>query len=176
LALLATAEAGRLDELHRARVEILRGNAASDWGHMGDATRLYVSDARRLEPIDVQLARDTYVTALIATDVASDLARGATPAEVAQAARAAPSPPGPERPQDLLLDALAKAHTDGPAAAIPALRQARSAFATVELPPEEAWWLAYSSLAAVLLWDQGVHCSLATRFLQTAGTWVRSEC
>jgi DNA-binding CsgD family transcriptional regulator len=184
LALLATAEAGPLGELDRAQVEILRGNAASDWGYMGDATRLYVSGAKRLEPIDVRLARDTYVTALVATGLASDLARGATPVEVAQAARAAPSPPGPERPQDLLLDALAAAHTDGPAAAMPALRRALSAFATVELPPEGAWWLAYSSLAAVLLWDQGVHRSLATRFLQSARdlgalrmlTWALGVC
>jgi DNA-binding CsgD family transcriptional regulator len=151
---------------------------------MGDATGLYVSAARRLEPIDVRLARDTYVTALVVTQLASDLARGATLVEVAQAARAAPRPPGPARPHDLLLDALAAAHTDGPAAAIPALRQALSAFATVELPPEGAWWLAYSSLAAVLLWDQGVHCSLATRFLQTARdlgalrmlTWALGVC
>jgi DNA-binding CsgD family transcriptional regulator len=184
LVLLATVEAGPLDELHRAQVEILRGNAASDWGYTGDATRLYVSGARRLEPIDVRLARDTYVTALIATDLASDLARGASPVEVAQAARAAPASPDPARPQDLLLDALAEVHTDGLAAATPALHQALSAFATVELPPEEAWWLAYFSLAAGLLWDQDVHFSLATRFLQTARdlgalrmvTWALAVC
>ena len=41
--LLATAEAGPLDELHRARVEILRGVAAGGWGHMGDAADLLIS-------------------------------------------------------------------------------------------------------------------------------------
>ena len=44
----------------------------------------------------VQLARDTYVRALVAADLANDLARRLTIVEVAQAARAAPaSPPRP---------------------------------------------------------------------------------
>jgi DNA-binding CsgD family transcriptional regulator len=165
-ALLETSAAGPLDELHRAHVETLRANAAAGWGHMGDATSLFLSAARRFEPIDVRFARDTYLRALVAADVADDLAREATIVEVAHAARAAPAPPGPGRPQDLLLDGLAIAATDGPAAAAPKLRRALGAFATVQLSPEEAWWLGDAQLAAVLLWDFDDFYSLATRFLR----------
>jgi DNA-binding CsgD family transcriptional regulator len=167
-ALLATAEAGPLDEFTRAQLEILRGNAASGWGHMGDATNLTLNAARRLESLDVNLARNTYVMALVQADLANDLARGATIDEVAQAARAAPASPGPGRPHDLLLDGLALAHTDGPAAAAPILREALSAFGTVQLSPADVWWFGFSVLAASLLWDFGAYNSLAVRFLQSA--------
>ena len=163
-ALLASIDAGPLDELHRARVEILHGEAASRWGHMGDATTLLLDAARRLEPIDVRLARDTYVRALATADVAP----GNILVEVAQAARSAPPPPGPARPHDLLLDGLAAAHTDGLAAAAPILRDTLNAFAAVQLRPDENWWLGLSLPAAVLLWDYSAFYSLATRFLQAA--------
>jgi DNA-binding CsgD family transcriptional regulator len=162
--LLGSIEGGPLDELHRAQVEILRGEAASGWGHIGDATSQYLSAARRLEPLNVQLARDTYVRALATADVAP----GAILVEVAHAARAAPPPPGATRPHDLLLDGLAVAHTDGPAAAASILRDALDAFARAQLPPEETWWLGLAQPAAVLLWDYGAFRSLASRFLQAA--------
>jgi DNA-binding CsgD family transcriptional regulator/tetratricopeptide (TPR) repeat protein len=166
--LLAAAEAGPLDGLNRAYLEGLRGNAAVGWGHMGDATRLFLSAARRLEPLNVKLGRDSYMRALVAADLASDLARGATIAEVAKAAKAAPAPPGPARPQDLLLEGLAIVRVEGPGAAAPALREALGAFATVQLSPGNAWWLGYCQVAAALLWDYDAYYALANRFLQAA--------
>jgi DNA-binding CsgD family transcriptional regulator len=168
LAILATAEAAPLDELQRARVEILRGETAGGWGDASDAVDFSLSAARRLEPLDVRLARDTYLRAYMAADLAGDLARGATIEEVAQAARAAPAPPGPGRPEDLLLDGLAVARTDGLAAAAPILREAISAFATVQLSPEEMWRLGHLLPAAALLWDYSAHYALGARLLQAA--------
>jgi len=87
---------------------------------------------------------------------------------VAPAARAESASLRPARPQDLLLDGLAVAHTDGPAAAAPILREALSAFVTAQLPPDEAWWLGFSHIAASLSWDYRAFYTLAARFLQAA--------
>jgi DNA-binding CsgD family transcriptional regulator len=166
--LLAAAEAGPLDALHLARVEILRGNAAVGWGDTTDGPELLLRAARRLEPLDVRLARDTYFTALLAADLAGEFGRGATVLEVARAARAAPAPPSPGHPHDLLLEGLAVAQIAGPAAAAPILREALNGIATVELSPGEAWWVGHAMLAARLLWDYNAFYSLAMRRLQAA--------
>ena len=168
-ALLATAEVGPLDELSRARIELLRGGAAHMWGDSRDAATLLLSAARRLESIDAYSARETYVGALAAAVTASGLAApGATPEEAAKAARAAPTPPGPERPHDLLLDGLAMVFTDGTAAAAPTLRRALDAFSTTEPSGSEGWWYAYQCPAATVLWDHEAFQTLAANFVRTA--------
>ena len=63
LELLATAEAGPLDEFQRARVDLLRGHVAFASGLGSDAPSLLLKAARRLEPFDLDLARETYLTA-----------------------------------------------------------------------------------------------------------------
>ena len=63
LDLLAMAEAGPLDEFQRARVDLLRGQIAFASGHGGDAPSLLLNAARRLEPLDLGLARETYLAA-----------------------------------------------------------------------------------------------------------------
>src|SRR4029077_15246417 len=65
-----------------------------------------------------------------------------------------PRPAHPPRPGDLLLDGLALLVTDGPAAAAPALRQARSAFADTDVPADEAlWWGRLATMPGYVLWD-----------------------
>jgi DNA-binding CsgD family transcriptional regulator len=167
-ALLAAVEAGTVDELHRAQVEILRGEVASVWGHMGDAAALYLSGARRLEGIDARLARSAYLSALVAAEVVGDLARGATALDVAQAARLAPVRPGPPHLQDLLLGGQALAHIEGPAAAAPLWREALEAVGAVRLSPRGVWLLGYLQGAAALLWDYDAHHALGSRFLDAA--------
>jgi DNA-binding CsgD family transcriptional regulator len=166
--MLAAAEGGPLDELQRARAENLRGNIEAGWGHFGEATELFLRAARRLEPFDVRLARSTYVRALLAADIASDLARGATIVDVAKAARNAPGPPDPGHPQDLLLDGLAINATDGPPVAAPKLREALHAVTNALHSPQTSWLLGHCLLATELLWDYDTHYTLATRYLQTA--------
>jgi hypothetical protein len=63
LDLLATAEAGPLDEFQRARVDLVRGSVAFASGFSSDAPTLLLQAARRLEPFDLELARETYMTA-----------------------------------------------------------------------------------------------------------------
>jgi DNA-binding CsgD family transcriptional regulator len=148
LELLGTAEAGPLDELAGARVDLLRGQVAFAQGLGSDAPSLLLKAARRLESLDPALARKTYLDVWQAAVFA-----GADLLEVSRAARALPLPRHP-RPVDLLLDGLALLVTDGPAAAVPALRQAMSAFAAADIPPEEIlrWgWMARAADAA--LWS-----------------------
>jgi DNA-binding CsgD family transcriptional regulator len=154
LDLLAIAEAGPLDELQGARADLLRGQAAFASGLYGDAPPLLLKAARRLELLDLDLARETYLDAYQAAMFAGHLTGAGDLIEVSRAARALPSPAHPPRPGDLLLDGLALLVTDGPAAAAPVLRQARRAFASTDIPAVEAlrWgWLAPA--AGYVLWD-----------------------
>src|SRR5918997_1126591 len=61
--LLAAAEGGPLDELGRARVDLLRAEVAFAQNRGGDAPLLLLAAARRLERLDVALARRTYLEA-----------------------------------------------------------------------------------------------------------------
>src|SRR5216683_434701 len=61
--LLATAEAGPLDELQRARIDLLRGQIAFAAGPGSDAPLLLLKAARRLEPLNLDLARKACVEA-----------------------------------------------------------------------------------------------------------------
>jgi len=83
LRLLVVLEAGRLDERQAAEVERLRGLIASDQRREGDAARLLLSAARRLEPHEPGLARETYMESLVAATLAGDLGRPGGRREVA---------------------------------------------------------------------------------------------
>ena len=79
LDLLATAEAGPLDEFQRARVDLLRGHIAFASGLGSDAPSLLLKAASRLEPFDLDLARETYLAAWGAAGLAGDLSRAGPP-------------------------------------------------------------------------------------------------
>jgi DNA-binding CsgD family transcriptional regulator len=154
LELLTAAEAGPLDELQGARADLLRGQIAFASGLGDDAPPLLLKAAARLEPLDLDLARETYLSAWGAAMFAGNLADAGDLLEVSRAARAAPASPHPPRSIDLLLDGLVLAVTDGRAAAAPVLRQAAAAFASVGTPAEERLrWAWLASAAADYLWD-----------------------
>jgi DNA-binding CsgD family transcriptional regulator len=165
LGLVATAEAGPLDEFQRARVDLLRGHVAFASGFGSDAPRLLLNAARRLEPFDPGLARETYLTAWGAANIAGQLTGGDVRVEICRAVRALPAPAGPPRPLDLLLDGLARLITDGHAAAAPTLE--RAAKALIDIPAEDVlrWgWVATD--ASCLVWDvEGMH-AISTRQVQ----------
>ena len=93
LELLATAEAGPLDEVQGARADLLRGQVAFASGPGSDAPLLLLKAARRLEPFDPDLARETYLDAWEAAMFAGHLAVGGDLLEVSRAVRAMPAPP-----------------------------------------------------------------------------------
>ena len=170
LALLAGARAGPLDELGRARVDLLHAEVAFAQNRGGDAPLLLLQAARKLEPLDVRLSRSTYLDAWAAGLFAGRLARaGGSLLDVSRAVATAPDPPDPPLPCDLLLDGLALVFTGGRPAAAPGLRRAVAAFASTDVSVEEVlrWgWLA--SRAANLIWDYDRCLEIGTRAVQLA--------
>jgi DNA-binding CsgD family transcriptional regulator len=167
---VATAEAYQLDAFQRARIALLRGQVAIVLGYGSDAPPLLLDAARQLETLDPELARRAYLTAygaafasahLTPPDVLLAICRGAeglTPASVTL-------------PLDLLLEGLARMHTDGRTVAIPILQGAAEAL--TRLAPEDVvrWgWLAPA--AGDVSWDPDAYTAITerqTRILREAG-------
>jgi DNA-binding CsgD family transcriptional regulator len=169
LELLATAELAPLDELQRARLEWLRAQIAYSRTRGGDAPALLLDAARRLEPLDAAMARETHLDAMAAAMFAGRLGDGPGVREAAEAARAAPAAPHPPRALDLLLDGLATSFTEGYAAGVPPLRRALGAFRDAEgLTQGDLRWLLLACRLAQDLWDDELWHALATRGLRTA--------
>src|SRR5262249_47825211 len=91
LELLVTLETAQLGSYSTAEAEHLRGQIAFEQQRGSDAARLLLSAARRLAPLDVRLARETHLEALLAALWAGDLDRPGRVLAAAQAARAAPA-------------------------------------------------------------------------------------
>jgi DNA-binding CsgD family transcriptional regulator len=166
--LLAIAELGPLDELQRASVERVRARISFAWTRGSDAPALLLAAARRLQPLDAQLARDTYLEALGAATFRGRLAREHGVREIAEAARTAPPPPGPPRAADLLLDGLAIRFSAGYLAAVRPLGQAIDAFLREghRGQYDSAWLLACR--IAPELWDDEAWHDLAAAGLGLA--------
>jgi DNA-binding CsgD family transcriptional regulator len=152
--LLAAAQAGPLDDVGRAQVELLDGQIAWATDHGSVAPPLLLSAAKHLEPLDLALARQTYVDAFLAAITADRLTTGGNALEIAKAVRAARSPPAPLGPVDELLDGLAVFVTDGCAAATALLQRPLGTFAADQLPRETALGgILLSGHTALLMWD-----------------------
>ena len=165
LGLVATAETGPLDDFQRARVDLLRAQVAFADGHWSEAPPLLLKAARRLESFDLDLARETYLTAWGAAALAEDLAARDVLLEICSAVRALPPRPGPPRPLDLLLDGLALLITQGHADAAPTLQRAVLALADIPVEDVLRWgWMAVGATCAV--WDYESWHATATRHLQ----------
>src|SRR4051812_13051802 len=173
LGLLDASDAGPLDELGHARVELLRARVALEQMRGGDAGRLLVTAARRLEPLDPELSRETYLEALGAAMVKDVEVPGGARA-VAEAVRAAPSDPTQSRPVDVLLDGFATRLTDGYVAAAPTLVRALELLVALDVSKKDAGgWLTLagsraSAILAIELWDAEAWHLLASRRVQFA--------
>jgi DNA-binding CsgD family transcriptional regulator/tetratricopeptide (TPR) repeat protein len=169
LELLATAEAGPLGELQRARVFLLRAQIAYAQRRGSDAPPLLLRAAKRLEPLDAGLARDTYLEALSAAQFAGRLAHGGGVREAAKAARAAPPSEQPPRASDLLLDGLAVLISEGYATGAPMVKRALHAFRDEDLSNEEALrWLWLACRTAIDVWDCETWHVLSSRLVSLA--------
>ena len=164
LGLLGTAEAGPLDEFQRARVNLVRAHVAFASGFGSDAPALLMIAARALEPFDLSLARETYLTAWGAAEMAGSLGRGIL-LEICHAVQALPPPTGPPLPLDLLLDGLALLVTDGHAAAAPNFQRAVHALTSIPLEDVLRWgWMA--TFASCLVWDIESFHAISARHVQ----------
>src|SRR3954454_4912506 len=158
--LLAAADAGPLDALGQAKAQLAHALIAFDMRRGTDAPPLLMRTAQRLESLDVELARETHLKALVAVIHAGRLATDPAPADVGRAALSVPLGPEPLPARHLLLRGLATRLTDGYAAAAPTLTAALRAWLAEERQFDWSW-VAYS-LAAVDLWDDDAWLELAS--------------
>ena len=172
LDLLAMAQAGPLDELQQARVELLRAQIAFAVNRGRDAPPLLLAAAKRLEPLDATLARETYLDAFSAALFAGRLARGGGVREVAEAVLAADWEDSSRRSplaRDLLLDGLAVLTTQGYAAAATTLKRALHAFRDEPMSEEDTLrWLWLACRIARALGDDASWDELTDRQVQLA--------
>ena len=151
--LLSIAEAGATIDLQQARIDLIAADLAFVTNRGSDAPSLLLKAAKRLEPIDVDLCRATYLQAFLAAILAGRQALGGGVQEVAHAAAAAPPPRHATRAHDLLLEGLAAHFDEGYEAGLPILRRALDVFG-IEMSADEqlrCHWLA--SVVALHLWD-----------------------
>jgi DNA-binding CsgD family transcriptional regulator len=173
LQLLAGIEDGPLDELGRARAELLRGQIALEQQRGSEAGRLFLSAAGRLEQLDPELARETYLDAL-AGAMSNDVeVAGGAPA-IAKTARAAPTDSAPPRTVDVLLDAFAIRLTEGYATAAATLARALDRLLAMDIATDDVGrQLSISSsrngnIVALELWDDDAMHRMAARQVQVA--------
>jgi DNA-binding CsgD family transcriptional regulator len=174
LRLLGAVDYEALDELGRARVEMLHGQIAFDQFRVGEAARHLAGAARRFEPVAISLARKTHLEALGAAMWLGDRDGPAGMRTIAEAALRAPPPDGPPAASDALLEGCALLLTKGHRAAAPSLRRARE----LMLAPHPAtddrghWlWFAVAGNAIAVaqeLWDADAWHALTARHEQFA--------
>src|SRR5580693_9313485 len=168
-ALLVTAEVGPHGELGEARVQRMRAQVAFALRRGGDAPPLMLRAAQRLQSLDTELARQTYLEALVAAIYAGRLAHGLDARQVARAARSATLQPSGSQPlphSQLLIHGLAVRLADGYVAAAPTLKEALRRY---RAQPHELGWLSVSyNIVAMDLWDDEAWFELAASQVRQA--------
>src|SRR6516165_749559 len=167
--LLTIARDGPADELQRAQIDLVRAQMAFASSRGNEATLLLLAAAQRLQSLNLQLTRQTYLDAFSAAQFAARLDEGVGTAEVARAARAAPRRPDDEpTPGDVLLDAFV-ALTDDYATAVPL---GRDALTRLRRDPGSATanlrWLWQGCVLALELWDDESADDLSGHHLRLA--------
>src|SRR5215218_7119342 len=169
LEVLALVEASTPDELQAAQVELFRGQIAFASSMGSAAPPLLLNAAQRLERLDPELARETYLDAWGAAMFAGRFASAGSLVEVSRAAASAPRPTGPLRPSDLVLDGLTTLFTEGHAAAAPLLRRATAIFAGEASRGQENFrWGWLTTNLPNLLWDEESWHAISDRHLKEA--------
>jgi DNA-binding CsgD family transcriptional regulator len=165
--LLATIEPDPLDDLSRARLDLLGAKIALASGPSNQAPPQLLATARRLEPLDVELARETYLDALTATMFVGRLADGTGPREIAEAVpRSHRKLP---RKDDMLLDGLVSRYTKGYRNAIPIAKRALVAFCGEDISPADGLrWLGPAVTIAADVWDDESWSLLSGRHVEIA--------
>ena len=150
--LLSIAESHGLEGFQSARALLLRGHVALVLGYGDDAAPVLLEAARELEPFDLELARDAYLTAYGSAFAAAHLGRAGVFVEICRAITDLPPPDGASDAKSLLLEGLARMHIDGRAAATPILQQAARALARTSEEELLRWgWMAPAASHAT--WD-----------------------
>ncbi|MDT5163106.1 MAG: hypothetical protein QOC90_3416, partial [Mycobacterium sp.] len=151
--LLSVAEAGAITDMQQARIDLIGADLAFVTNRGSDAPSLLLKAAKRLEPIDADLSRATYLQALASAMFAGRLALGGGVLEVAGDVEAAPPPTSAPRASDFLLDGLVAHYTRGYSAGLPFLRKALDVFDTDVPAQEKLRWYWVADIVAQHVWD-----------------------
>jgi tetratricopeptide (TPR) repeat protein len=170
--LLALAQGGPLDELGRARAELLGAQLAVRPGHGRDGRLVLLDAAKRLEPLDAGLAREAYREAFGAALTAGGLGLPGGMTLVAEAIRASSGQRAaaqPARATDLQLDGLAALVTEGHRVGAPMLKGAVRAFCGEAVPAADALrWLPFACRMSRAAWDDESWHALSARLIELA--------
>ncbi|MCO8276814.1 AAA family ATPase [Actinoplanes sp. TRM 88003] len=154
---LAGRDAG--DEFPRARAELIRGHIAFAAGRTGEAPGALLAAAQRLEPYDMDLARETYMLAYGAALMAG---AGDTMQAIARATAALPPRDGPPRALDLVLAGYGELVIGDRARAVKTLRQAVVLMAELPVGDALVWgWVANGVPPSI--WDDAAMRALSDR-------------
>jgi DNA-binding CsgD family transcriptional regulator len=184
LRLVGAVDADELDELGRARVDLLRGQIAFDQRRARDAAQLLAGAARQLEPGQPGLARKTHLEALGAAMWVGDRHGPGGMRALAEAALRAPQASDSADPSDVLLDAFAVLITDGYATAAPALRRALDVVLAPQVAADDHghwFWFAVAGNAVTVaqeLWDADAWRALTfghEQFVRETGALVHLQ-
>lgn len=145
---------------------MIRAQIAYSTNRGSDGPALLLRAAQRLEPLDLRMARDTYLDAMLAAHFAGRLAPGCL-REAAQAARRVPHAAEPPTASELLLDGLAIAYSHGYSAGVPTLGQAVTGFrGPAATPDEQLRWLWPAAHVAMAMWDDESYEVLSARHIE----------
>jgi DNA-binding CsgD family transcriptional regulator len=168
------AESHQLDGFQAARAALLRGHVAVILSYGNDAGLLLLKAARHLEAFDLELAREAYLTAYGSAMSAGHLGEAAVFLDICRAIEDLPPPQGAPDAKSLLLEGLARMHTDGRAVAIPILQRAANAVAQMPQGDVLRWgWIA--PMASHVTWDSDGSTAIyerQARIVREAGALV----
>jgi DNA-binding CsgD family transcriptional regulator len=184
-ALMETAQTELVNESQGGRVDLLRGQLAFASASL-EAPTLLLRAAHRLETLSPTVARETYLTAWRAANMAGE---GAVAVDICHAVRALLPDASEPLPLDTLLDAVASLTIDGRAAAAPRLELAAKALAEISAEDVVRWgsagaataaswdiegWRALNERHVQLMRDVGALAQLPLRLMSTgiADAWV----
>src|SRR5262249_54422725 len=150
--LLTIAARSTLDELDRARLDRLRAQIAFARTRGSDTPSLLSAAARRLEPPDAEMARETHLEALWAANPGGRVPNVGGGGEAAQAA-ALTAGEEHSRAIDLLLDAVLARLTVGYEPALAPVVRALAAFRAEGFTRQNIAWCGLACQLYLELWD-----------------------
>ncbi|MFI7454074.1 AAA family ATPase [Nonomuraea sp. NPDC049714] len=154
-------------EFQRVRAHLVRGHIAFSAGFNNEAPPMLLTAAQRLEPFDMDLARETYLIAWASASYGA--ANRDSLMAISRAMGELPCPEDGPRALDLVLEGYALLITDGRRAALPTLRRAMTAFTDAPLQDIMNWSWAAGGLTA-LLWDDRIMAEWPVRVIEEVRT------
>ncbi|WP_344318777.1 helix-turn-helix transcriptional regulator [Actinocatenispora thailandica] len=166
--LLARAEAGPLDEVARAHANLLRARITFTVDRGAAAPGLLLQAAGQLQPLDAQLARETYLDAMQAGWFVGAGGSGPGLRELAAEALAVRSAQDPADGCDLLLTGLAVRYRDGYPAGVPLLREALDVLRAGPVGETGLRWLWFAATCALDAWQYPAADTITAAFVARA--------